>query len=198
MKRVQSALMASPFEASFEEAARLLEGFRSDQDTLQKLDLVADKLTDALRSGHKCLVCGNGGSMADAMHFAEEWTGKFREERDPYPVLALSDPTHMTCTANDFGFDEVFARGVRAFGSAGDLLFLLSTSGQSRNLVRAAEEAKKAGVVTIGFLGKGGGALLPLCDHAVLAPGATSDRIQELHMLALHTLIEVVERRLAR
>lgn len=188
--------MSSPFEDSFEEAARLLEGFRSDRDTLRRLDLVADALSEAFKSGRKALVCGNGGSMADAMHFAEEWTGKFREERDPYPMLALSDPTHMSCTANDFGFDEVFARSVRAFGSPGDLLFLLSTSGNSRNLVRAAEEAKKLKVVTVGFLGKGGGALLPLCDHVVLAPGTTSDRIQELHMLALHTLIEVVETRL--
>src|SRR5690349_6787346 len=119
--------MSSPFEASFEEAARLLDSFKSDRGTLHQLDLVADLLTDALRNGHKVLVCGNGGSMADAMHFAEEWTGKFRDERRPYPVIALSDPTHLTCTANDFGFDEVFARSVRAFGSKGDVLFLLST-----------------------------------------------------------------------
>jgi len=188
--------MASPFEASFAEAGRLLDSFRSDQGALQKLDLVADWLTEALRSGHKALACGNGGSMADAMHFAEEWTGKFRAERDPYPVLALSDPTHMSCTANDFGFDEVFARGVRAFGGPGDLLFVLSTSGNSTNLVRAVEAAKDKGVRTIGFLGKGGGKLAGMCDLVVMAPGSTSDRIQELHMLALHTLIEVVEQRL--
>ena len=134
--------------------------------------------------------------MADAMHFAEEWTGKFRAERDPYPVLALSDPTHMSCTANDFGFDEVFARGVRAFSSPGDMLFVLSTSGNSANLVRAAEAAKAIGVRTVGFLGKGGGRLGGMCDLSIIAPGTTSDRIQELHMLALHTLIEVVEKRL--
>lgn len=188
--------MPSTFGASFQEAGRLLEIFRNDQETLQKLDQIAETLTTALQSGHKALVCGNGGSMADAMHFAEEWTGKFRDERDPYPVLALADPTHLSCTANDFGFDEVFARGVRAFGTRGDLLFLLTTSGNSTNLVRAAEEARKSGVGTIGFLGKGGGTLLDLCDLAIVAPGTTSDRIQELHMLALHTLIEVVETRL--
>lgn len=189
--------MPASFSASFAEAARVLEAFRNDTTTLRVLDEVADNLTQALRSGKKALICGNGGSMADSIHFAEEWTGRFRKERQPYPVLALADACHLSCVGNDYGFDQVFERGVRAFGQDGDLLFLLTTSGMSRNLVLAAEAARERNVTTVGFLGRGGGDLLPLCDFVVLAPGETSDRIQELHMLALHTLIEVVEEKLA-
>ena len=189
--------MSASFAASFADAARLLEAFRNDSETLCRLDSLAHLLTDCFRSGGKALVCGNGGSLADAMHFAEEWTGRFRKDRDPWPALVLADPTHMSCVGNDYGFEHVFERGVRAFGKQGDVLFLLSTSGNSRNLILAAEAAHTVGVRTIGFLGRGGGALAPLCDVVVMAPGETSDRIQELHMLALHTLIEVVEEKLA-
>ncbi|MBS1715517.1 MAG: SIS domain-containing protein [Armatimonadetes bacterium] len=189
--------MPASFAASFAEAARLLEAFRQDSKTLSVLGTVADALVACFERGDKALVCGNGGSLADSVHFAEEWTGRFRQDREPYPVLALAEPSHVTCVANDYGFDHVFERGVRAFGKTGDLLFLLSTSGNSRNLVLAAEAARSAGLTTVGFLGRGGGDVAPLCDLVVMAPGETSDRIQELHMLALHTLIEVVEERLA-
>lgn len=189
--------MPASFSASFAEAARVLDAFRNDDATMASLDAIAEALFQALKSGRKALVCGNGGSMADAMHFAEEWTGRFRKERRPYPVLSLSDACHLSCVANDYGFDEVFSRGVTAFGQPGDLLFLLTTSGQSANLITAAHAARDKGIATVGFLGKGGGKLRELCDFAVIAPGETSDRIQELHMLALHTLIEVVEEKLA-
>lgn len=188
--------MSASFSASFSEAARQLEAFRTDHETLATLDTIATQLYTAFNRGNKAIACGNGGSMADAMHFAEEWTGRFRNDRAPYPALALSDPTHMSCVGNDYGFDHIFERGVRAFGKPGDLLFLLSTSGNSNNLVLAAQAAKDLGVTTVGFLGRGGGRLAPLCDHVVMAPGETSDRIQELHMLALHVLIEVVEHKL--
>lgn len=184
------------FQRAFSDAAHALEAFRSDPDIERTLQEIADALTETLGKRGRALVCGNGGSLADAMHFAEEWTGRFRSDRPPYAVLALSDPTHLTCVANDFGFEQVFARQVEAFGHEGDLLFVLSTSGDSPNLVEAALAAHRRGLRVIGFLGRGGGRLLELCDLSVVAPGDTSDRIQELHMLALHALIEVVERAL--
>lgn len=184
------------FQRAFSDAAHALEAFRSDPDIERTLQEIADALTETLGKRGRALVCGNGGSLADAMHFAEEWTGRFRSDRPPYAVLALSDPTHLTCVANDFGFEQVFARQVEAFGHEGDLLFVLSTSGDSPNLVEAALAAHRRGLRVIGFLGRGGGRLLELCDLSVVAPGDTSDRIQELHMLALHALIEAVERAL--
>jgi len=134
--------------------------------------------------------------MADAMHFAEEWTGRFRNDRRPLPAMALSDPTHLTCVANDFGFDHVFSRMVEAFARPEDLVILLSTSGNSSNLLKAAEAAKKAQASVVGLLGRDGGKLAPLCDLTLIAPGGRSDRIQELHMLLLHAVIDAVEHRL--
>lgn len=185
--------MKQIFESSFRDAADRLAEFRSDTKTLQVLVEIAERLLECFANGGKALVCGNGGSLADAMHFAEEWTGRFRQDRRPYPVIALSDPTHMSCVGNDYGFDDVFARSVQALGRPGDLLLVLSTSGRSKNLVRACQAGREAAMTVVGFLGRGGGEVLPLCDLAVMAPGETSDRIQELHMLALHVLIEAVE-----
>lgn len=189
--------MREVFDSSLKDAASLLDDFRRDEVAVNTLCQIGERLLECFRGGGKALTCGNGGSLADAMHFAEEWTGRFRADRPPYPVIALSDPTHMSCVGNDYGFDEIFARPIMALGRPGDLLFVLSTSGNSANLVRACEAGRKAGMTVIGFLGRGGGEVLALCDFAVLAPGATSDRIQELHMLALHVLIEVVERGLS-
>ena len=143
------------------------------------------------------MACGNGGSMCDAMHFAEEWTGRFRSDRNPLPAVAFSDPSHLTCIANDFGFDEVFARLVTAYGKKGDLLVTLSTSGNSPNILRALEVAREKGITTVGLLGKGGGKALPLVDIPITVPLATtSDRIQEVHIKTLHIAIEAVERAL--
>ncbi|HRI44187.1 MAG TPA: SIS domain-containing protein [Fimbriimonadaceae bacterium] len=179
--------------ASLDEAAEALRSFRQDQERLEALTGIAELLVETLRAGRKVIVCGNGGSMADAMHFAEEWTGRFRADRRPLAVIALSDPAHITCVANDYGFEEVFARMVQALGRPGDVLILLSTSGRSANLVRAALAARAAELKVIGFLGRDGGDLLPICDRLVVMPGKTPDRIQELHMLALHCLIEIAE-----
>jgi D-sedoheptulose 7-phosphate isomerase len=181
------------FEDSFQEAAICLERFRGDRAVLDALTSVADRLTEAFSRGGKVLIAGNGGSMTDAMHFAEEWTGRFRKERRPFPALALSDPSHLTCVANDYGFEFVFSLMVQAFAGPADILILLTTSGNSANLLRAAESAKQVGCHVVGFLGKGGGKLRPLCDTVIMAPGETSDRIQELHMMSLHILIEAVE-----
>ena len=144
-------------------------------------------------AGCKAIICGNGGSLCDAAHFAEELTGRFRADRPPLPAIALSEPGHLTCTANDYGFEHVFSRSVQALGAAGDVLIALSTSGNSANCVKACEAARAKGMTTIGLLGKGGGRLLPVCDHAIVVPGATSDRIQELHMLVLHIWVEMIE-----
>lgn len=134
--------------------------------------------------------------MADAMHFAEECTGRFRANRPPLAVIALADPAHLSCVANDYGFDQVFARLVQAYGRAGDVLILLSTSGNSPNLMAAAQAAQSINVRVTALLGKGGGDLRGQVDRAIVFPGSQSDRIQELHMIALHALVESLEARL--
>lgn len=185
-----------PIEASFREAHDCLTEFISDREQFPRVQLFADKLVATFQAGGKTMSCGNGGSMSDAMHYAEEWSGRYRAERPPLPAIAFSDPGHMSCVANDYGYDEVFARQVQALGKEGDLLLMLSTSGNSPNLLRAAEEARTAGVTTVGLLGKGGGKLLTLCDLPIIVPGSTSDRIQELHIKIIHIVIETVERRM--
>ena len=184
------------FADSLARAAETLETFRSDPAALDACERFGEMLSETYRRGGKAMAAGNGGSMADALHFAEELTGRFRAERRPLPAMALGESTHLTCVSNDYGFDHVFSRMVEAFGGEGDVLILLSTSGNSKNLVLAAEAAKAKGVKVVGMLGRGGGALAPLCDLVVMAPGETSDRIQEVHMLVLHVVIESVEREL--
>jgi D-sedoheptulose 7-phosphate isomerase len=153
----------------------------------------ADRLVACLRAGRTVLVCGNGGSMADAMHFAEELTGRFRKDRPALPALACSDPTHLSCVANDYGFEQVFSRWIEALARPGDCVVLLSTSGNSANITRAAAAARERGAVTIALLGRGGGTLAGRCDVEIIVQGETSDRIQELHMLILHAWVEAVE-----
>ncbi len=179
---------------SFREAQECLAAFISDSENFSKIRSFAEALVQTFRRGNKAMSCGNGGSMSDAMHFAEEWSGRFRSERPPLPAIAFSDPGHLSCVANDYGYDEVFARQVQALGQPGDALLVLSTSGNSPNLIRAAEVARKKSVAVIGLLGKRGGALKDLCDIAIIVPGATSDRIQELHIKIIHIVIETVER----
>ncbi len=187
---------------AFEEAQRALEAFIRDGENLSRIDALAAALVTCFRDGGKVLAVGNGGSACDAAHFCEELTGRFRAppagmpDRAPLPALACTDAGHITCTANDYGFDEVFARWVRALAKPGDVVILLSTSGNSENVVRAAAAAKQAGATTAALLGKGGGKLLGMCDFEWIAPGETADRIQEIHMLLLHVLIEALEARL--
>ena len=170
-----------------------MDAFVADQEAQSALVELARLLCRTFAQGGKVLIAGNGGSMADAIHFAEEWTGRFREDRRPYPALALADACHLSCVGNDYGFDHVFSRMVAAFATSEDALFLLSTSGNSRNLVLAAEAGRAAGCRVVGFLGRGGGQLTEYCDIVVMAPGETADRIQEIHMTCLHILIEAVE-----
>lgn len=165
------------------------------REALSFLVQFASLLYKTFTSGNKVLVAGNGGSLCDAAHFAEELTGFFRSKRKAFPVLVLSEPGHMTCVGNDLGFDHIFQRGIEAFGKEGDLFVALSTSGNSKNLVLAIEEAKKRGVSVVSFLGKSGGAMKGKADLELHIQGfTTSDRIQEAHMAALHIAIELFER----
>ena len=183
--------------ASFDEALATLQEFLASPAGLPAVDRFVEAAARTLESGGKLMACRNGGSMCDAMHFVEEWTGRFRRDRDALPAVAFSDPSQLTCIANDFGFDEVFARQVQAVGREGDLLVAISTSGNSPNVIRAVEEARKLGITTIGLLGKGGGKLADMVDVSIVVPRAeTSDRIQEVHIKVLHIAIEAVERRL--
>lgn len=185
--------MKDRLRSALADAQNALRELLSDESALRTLEDAAGLVARTLGSGGKLLACGNGGSMGDAMHFCEEWTGRFRQDRRPYAAIALGDPTQLTCIANDFGFEQVFARQVRALGATGDLLIVLSTSGNSPNVVLAAREARAMGIRVVGLLGRGGGKAIGECDVALLCPGETPDRIQELHMLCLHAIIEAAE-----
>ena len=153
-------------------------------------------MVNALLNEGKMLACGNGGSHCDAMHFAEELTGRYRDDRAALGALALGDPSHMTCVSNDYGFEEVFARQLSGLGRPGDVLLGLSTSGNSENVCRAFSVAKSRDIKTVALLGKGGGRLREMADIAIVVPADTSERIQEIHIKVLHTVIESVERAL--
>ncbi|MEM9803577.1 MAG: D-sedoheptulose 7-phosphate isomerase [Planctomycetota bacterium] len=181
--------------ASFDDAQKTLEAFLADPANVQSVERFAQLCRETLEAGGKLMSCGNGGSMCDAMHFAEEWTGRFRGNRRALPAIAFSDPSQLTCIANDFGYDEVFARSVEAYGKPGDVLVCMSTSGNSPNAIKAIEKAQAIGVRSVALLGKGGGAMAGLADVAIVVPHATtSDRIQEVHIKILHIAIEAVER----
>lgn len=176
------------------EAQDVLNRFIGNPENIEILAETAEMIRDVFAREGRVFTCGNGGSLCDAIHFAEECTGKFRNDRKPLPAIALSDAGHITCTANDFGFAEIFARPVLALGHPGDLLIVLSTSGNSENVVRAAIAAKSRGMTVFGLLGRDGGRLKQHCDIHLIAPGDTADRIQEIHIKVLHILIEQVER----
>lgn len=188
--------MRKEIEKSIIEASKAVAVLQ-EEETIQFIERVVIRLSECFSSGGKVLIGGNGGSLCDAMHFAEEFTGFYREKRRPFPAMALSDPSHMSCVANDTSFEDVFSRYVEAFGKEGDLFIALTTSGNSKNLVKAAKMAREKGVKVIGFLGKDGGLLKELCDDCWIVKGfAYSDRIQEVHMTAMHIIIEAVEKEL--
>ena len=181
---------------SLTEARKVLERFQADEANIDAMSAMADALSACFQSGNKVLACGNGGSACDAIHFAEEFTGRFRKHRKALPVIPLSEASHLTCVANDYGWDEVFARGVEAYGKPGDLLLAISTSGNSPNVVRAVETAKALGMGTLLLLGKTGGKLKGTGTLEIIVASETTERVQEIHMTALHILIECVERKL--
>jgi D-sedoheptulose 7-phosphate isomerase len=153
-------------------------------------------LIETFQAGGKLFTCGNGGSHCDAMHFAEEFTGRYRKDRKPLGALALGDASHVTCVSNDYGFDQIFSRQLEGLARRGDMLVGLSTSGNSANVIKAFESAKSMGVRTVALLGKDGGKLAPLADLAIVIKASTSDRIQEMHIKLIHTVIETVERQI--
>ena len=154
-------------------------------------------MSEAIAGGGKIISCGNGGSMCDAMHFAEELSGRFRSDRRALPAVAASDASHLTCTANDYGFESVFSRFVEALGRKGDVLLAISTSGSSPNVVKAVEIARLQGMHTVGLTGKNGGLMAGLCDITIcVAHSGFADRIQEVHIKIIHTLIQLIEQKL--
>jgi D-sedoheptulose 7-phosphate isomerase len=184
----------SPFEQSLRGA---LETFESLRNLEPKVTQAADLVAACLKSGGKLLVCGNGGSAADSGHIATEFTCRFQADRRPYPAIALSsDGGLLTAIGNDYSFQDIFSRQVQAFGRAGDVLIAVSTSGKSRNVLSAIEEAKRAGMKTIVLLGKGGGFTKGAADIEIQVPGTVTARIQEAHKFLLHVICELVEPKL--
>ncbi|MDY6915658.1 MAG: SIS domain-containing protein [Candidatus Cloacimonadota bacterium] len=185
--------MLENIEKSLNNAYLLLKEFINEESNLIKIEQVSEKIAAAFSVGKKVLICGNGGSAADAIHFAEEFTGKYDKDRKALPVIALTDPAHITCVGNDYGFDKIFARGIEAYGNLGDIFVGISTSGNSENILNALEKSKQLGLQTVCFLGKSGGVLKDKADYQIIFPGKNTARIQELHMLVLHIIIESVE-----
>lgn len=179
---------------NFLQAQEVLDNFISNPETWQKLEKAGNLMVQALKSGNKIISCGNGGSLCDAMHFAEELTGRFQKDRRPLPALSISDPSHITCVANDFGFDFIFSRTVEALGKPGDVLLAISTSGDSQNVINAINSAKKTGMKVVGLTGRSGGQMASLCDVEIRVPhNGYSDRIQEIHVLVIHSLVNYIE-----
>jgi D-sedoheptulose 7-phosphate isomerase len=177
--------------------AEHLQLFRRLAVVSEEVDQAAGLIATALTAGRKLMLCGNGGSAADSQHLAAEFTGRFVEDRKPLAALALStDSSALTCIGNDYSFDDVFSRQVAALGNPGDCLLAISTSGNSRNVIRAVETARRSQIHTIGLLGKDGGFLRALCDVAIVVPSPSTARIQEAHIFIGHTLCGLVEQTL--
>ena len=181
-------------KANFTEAENILEEFIGNEKNFESIVLAAKLMSESINSGGKIISCGNGGSMCDAMHFAEELSGRFRENRKALPALSISDPSHISCVANDYGYDFVFSRYIEALGKNGDVLLAISTSGNSKNVLEAIRAAKECGMKVVGLTGKGGGKMADLCDIEVRAPHSEyADRAQEIHIKVIHSLIQTIE-----
>jgi D-sedoheptulose 7-phosphate isomerase len=184
--------------AALQEAQTALGALLSNARALEAIDAAAALVSDALRSGGKVLSCGNGGSMCDAMHFAEELTGRYRADRPAYAAVAISDPSHITCVGNDYGFEHVFSRYVEAHGRPGDVLLAISTSGRSANVLGAAQQAKAQALKVVALTGSDENPLGQIADVHISTPGGShSDRVQELNIKVLHILVELIESRMA-
>ena len=180
------------------EALGALQALIANEVTLQRIAAAGQLLADTFAAGRRAYSCGNGGSMCDAMHFAEELTGRFRDNRPGYAALAISDASHLSCVGNDYGYQQVFARFIEAHGRAGDVLLAISTSGTSKNVLAAVDAAHQRGMKVIGLTGRQASALAESADIAIVTTaGQYADRVQELHIKVIHILIELVERKLA-
>ncbi len=176
------------------EAREVLEDFMNQPENINAIEKAAKIMAEAVQDGGKIISCGNGGSMTDAMHFAEELSGVYREKRPALPAISISDPSHITCTANDYSFDEIFSRYVEGVGQQGDVLLAISTSGNSMNIIKATEAARGKGMKVVGLTGKTGGLLAGMADQEIRVKGRKhSDRIQEVHIKILHILVLLIE-----
>jgi D-sedoheptulose 7-phosphate isomerase len=176
------------------EAKISLEAFLNNEASMRSIADAAMLMKKSLADGNKIISCGNGGSMCDAMHFAEELSGRFRNDRKAIAAVSISDPSHITCVANDYGFDFIFSRYVEAVGKEGDVLLTISTSGNSPNVINAIHAAKSKGMKVVGLSGKSGGEMANLCDVEIRAPKSEfADRAQEMHIKIIHSLIQLIE-----
>ncbi|HDR67959.1 MAG TPA: D-sedoheptulose 7-phosphate isomerase [Bacteroidaceae bacterium] len=181
-------------KGNLQEAKEVLDSFMKDKENIRAISDAAGLMITAIGKGKKIISCGNGGSMSDAMHFAEELSGRFREDRDALPAISISDPSHITCAANDYGFDHIFSRFIEGIGFGGDVLLAISTSGNSMNVIKAAEAAKNKKMKVVALTGKTGGLLSGFADVEIRVQGRKySDRIQEIHIKVIHILIGLIE-----
>ena len=180
-------------QSLFQQSRTLLDDFMQNDTNLAKVQLFAEKMHKTIKRGNKIISCGNGGSMCDAMHFAEELTGRFKKERNPLPAVSISDASHITCVANDYGFEYVFSRYIEGLGQKGDLLLAISTSGNSENIIQAVKVAQKKKMEIFCLLGKDGGKLKNLSNNSIIIPAKESARIQEMHIKIIHIAIEILE-----
>lgn len=188
-------MIRSLIENNLKEAQEVLQNFIADSKNIDAIEKAGQLMTAAINNGCKIISCGNGGSMCDAMHFAEELSGRFREDRRALPAVSISDPSHISCVGNDYGFDKIFSRYIEALGNKGDVLLAISTSGNSPNIINAIEAAKLKGITVIGLTGKDGGKIADLCDVEIRAAQTRyADRAQEIHIKVIHSLIAVIEK----
>ncbi|TAE42476.1 MAG: D-sedoheptulose 7-phosphate isomerase [Sphingobacteriales bacterium] len=181
----------------FAEAQEILNNFLSNEDNFVKITQAGDLILKAIHSENKIISCGNGGSMCDAMHFAEELSGRYKHDRKALPAISISDASHITCVGNDYGFEHIFSRYIEALGQPGDVLFAISTSGNSQNIINAIAAAQQKNMKIIALTGKTGGKIASLCDIEIRAPYAQfSDRAQEIHIKVIHSLIDYIEKNL--
>ena len=179
---------------NFEEGADVLKAFLADENNIKKVAEAAHMIYESITANGRIFSCGNGGSMCDAMHFAEELTGRFKENRKPIAAVSISDPSHISCVANDYGYEFVFSRYIEAHGRKDDILLAISTSGNSANVIQAIDAARRCSMKVVGLTGKDGGSMAPLCDVEIRAPHSSyADRAQEIHIKIIHSLIHFVE-----
>jgi D-sedoheptulose 7-phosphate isomerase len=179
---------------SFVEAKKMIDAFTADEKNFEKIKMAGKMMAESIKNNHKVISCGNCGSMSDAMHFAEELTGLFRELRPAIPAISISDPSHITCAANDFGFENIFSRFIEGIGQPEDILLAISTSGNSQNIVNAAQAARKKKMKIVALTGRDGGKMAHNCDIEIRAPYSRySDRTQEIHIMIIHCLIQYIE-----
>ena len=177
------------------QARQVLDDFMALPHISAKIVAISKAMADAVLAGNKLIACGNGGSNADAIHFAQELTGRFREDRPAIPAIAITDPAHLTCTANDYGFDQVFSRYLDAIGKEGDVLLAISTSGDSANIIYALDKATELGMISILLTGNDGGDCKGKADFEIIVPHkGYSDRIQEVHIKIIHIFILLIEK----